>query len=99
MGNKLRLNLEALAVESFDTVQGARAPRGTVVAHDSYTEPQEPNSIGGTCECVVLTTGCGGSAQTDCGQATCGQDSCYATHCVDTCNNCPQEPATPFLPC
>lgn len=97
MRTKLRLNLEALAVESFDTLTG-RAPRGTVVAHDS-TEPQEPNSIVNTCECPGASNGCGGSAQTYCGYATCGQDSCYATHCVDTCNNCPQQPATPFLPC
>jgi hypothetical protein len=93
MRNKLRLNLEALAVESFDTLPGDWAPRGTVVAHDS-TEPQEPNSIVNTCECPGCSAGGGGSAQT-----YCGQDSCYATHCVDTCNNCPQEPATPFFPC
>jgi len=98
MRNKLQLDLEALAVESFDTLPGAHAPRGTVVAYDSNTEPQEPNSIVNTCECPG-TGGGGWSAQTYCGQATCGQDSCYATHCVDTCSNCPQEPATPFSPC
>lgn len=99
MRNQLRLNLEALAVESFDTLPGTRALRGTVAAHDS-TEPQEPDTIVNTCECPPGgSAGCGGSAQTYCGQATCGQDSCYATHCVDTCNNCPQLPATPFSPC
>ncbi|HEU4556869.1 MAG TPA: hypothetical protein VFS20_03430 [Longimicrobium sp.] len=98
MRNMLRLNLEALAVESFDTLPGARAPRGTVMAYDTYTEPEEPNSIVNTCECPGGPAS-PGSAQTYCGYATCGQDSCYATNCMDTCDNCPQEPATPFSPC
>ena len=102
MPNKMRLDLDALAIESFDTLPDARARRGTVVAHDSWTEPQEPDTILNTCGCP--TPGCGGtvpgSGQTYCGAYTCaGQDSCDYTRCLDTCDNCPQEPATPFSPC
>jgi hypothetical protein len=102
MRNKLRLDLDALAVESFDT-RPALAPRGTIVAHDSATEPQDPQTIVNTCDCPTAAWTCGctvpGSGQTYCGAYTCAGDSCYYTNCLDTCDNCPQEPATPFSPC
>jgi hypothetical protein len=101
MRNKMRLDLDVLAVESFDTLPIAH-PRGTVVAHESATGPEEPDTIANTCQCP--TPGCGGtvpgSGATYCGAWTCApQDSCVYTQCLDTCDNCPQEPATPFSPC
>ncbi|HEU0015930.1 MAG TPA: hypothetical protein VFQ45_19790 [Longimicrobium sp.] len=43
---KLRLNLDEVSVESFETVDAAEAPRGTVRAHDDsgWYETWEPNT-------------------------------------------------------
>ena len=46
--SKLRLDLDALRVESFETVAGAAAERGTVRAHDDSLDPGGP-SRGATC--------------------------------------------------
>jgi len=92
---KLRLNLDSLHVESFETALPVWG-RGTVRPHDS-TEPQEPQSIVATCECpgtggasawATCDWSCGGG----CSNATCGGDTCWQT-CADSCNVCgPQEP-------
>jgi len=84
---KMRLDLDALTVESFE-VQGA-AGRGTVRAHESDTEGA---LCGGTLYCANDTfdpcqggnsaaTACGpcpGTANTNCGQQTCAR-TCHAS--------------------
>ncbi|HEU0016275.1 MAG TPA: hypothetical protein VFQ45_21530 [Longimicrobium sp.] len=96
---KLRLDLDALEVESFDTVAGASAARGTVKGHRTETEPIDYiDTAQFTCttcpsaqSCPAV--GCGGSAgcvtaYTDCGQDTCGNYTCGWTYCVNSCNWC-----------
>ncbi len=81
MRTKLRLNLDQLTVDSFDTSTVA-AEKGTV--------------FGEQCTCWTNCTcpGCPTCDNTACGQAscegtcnTCGA-SCYGT-CYDTCAGCP----------
>jgi len=95
---KLRLDLESLAVESFDTVVEAEADRGTVRGRDSVTEPQEPDSIAATCTCPPPNTAsCGGTCDWTCGGGCTVAASCGQT-CDHTCwNSCysvcgPEEP-------
>lgn len=91
---KLRLDLAALHVETFETAIPAGL-RGTVRLHDS----EEPQTIDATCECPPQTnhTACG---QFSCGwtctcpgtAVTCGEYTCAGT-CQDSCNVCgPQDP-------
>ena len=50
--NKLQLNLDELAVESFATDTKATAPRGTVVGHYGTTHSQ----AGETCDrCCLMS--------------------------------------------
>lgn len=50
---KIRLNLDTLAVESFQTTEGERAERGTIHGHDSSlghciiacSSPMDPDSL------------------------------------------------------
>jgi hypothetical protein len=77
---KLRLELDALKVETFDTRDGAAPAAGTVRAHNSEDHPPDtadPNayscnilSCGGTCwltSNVCGSCGCGESAFDPCG--------------------------------
>ena len=90
---KLRLNLDSLHVESFQTAAPVWG-RGTVRMHES----QEPESIVATCDCpgpggasawATCDWSCGGN----CSNATCGGNTCEYQTCADSCNWCgPQEP-------
>lgn len=79
--NKLRLHLEDLAVESFDTVRGRQAERGTVRGNDACCCCCCPCcctgavSCGGTCDPSV----CNGSC------VTCDASACYGS-CEWTCD-------------
>ena len=94
---KLRLGLESLAVESFDTAVEAEADRGTVRGRDSATGPEEPDTIAATCTCPPPNTAsCGGTCDWTCAggctAATCGEYTCAQT-CPNTCYICgPQDP-------
>ena len=87
---KMKLNLEALAIESFDTTHPP-AKRGTVFG-DQCTCPTNCTCPGcPTCDGTCPQT-CGDSCNGTCGgQWTCDPtcDSCYFTGCVNTCYNCP----------
>ncbi len=89
--NKMKLDLDSLFVESFDTSSGP-AGRGTVRGLDSWLEPE---TIAASCDCPPPPTG-----PTACGQATCGASctcpytdvtcagsTCWQT-CPDSCNAC-----------
>ncbi|HWK89445.1 MAG TPA: hypothetical protein VNP72_05595 [Longimicrobium sp.] len=74
MQSKLRLDLDQLQVESFDTHPGEAQKRGTVHGHQQYCY---------YCCCYPCCCG-GGTAMTGCGQNTC-QASCNGT-CYASCN-------------
>ena len=66
---KLRLNLEELAVESFDTDE-ARAARGTVLANDQYsyyceTDPECRTPGYASCAATRCDNRCSGDDYTD----------------------------------
>lgn len=97
--NKTKLDVESLAVVSFDTLPGAPMEIGTVRGYDS-TEPQEPDTIVATCECPPPATNftacgqatCAWTCDAGCSGVTCGGSTCWHT-CADSCNVCgPQEP-------
>lgn len=73
MGPKLKLDLDELQVESFDTAADEQGRRGTVRGNDLCT-----------CNCCE-TDAC--TAQTACGQATCAV-SCNGTCNEWTCGDC-----------
>lgn len=52
---KIKLNLERLAVQSFDTTDDARTRRGTVRGHDSWLDPASYSEEG--CVCPNLDSG------------------------------------------
>jgi hypothetical protein len=93
---KLRLNLDSLRVDSFQTAPLVWG-RGTVRLHES-TEPQEPESIVATCDCPGTGGGtawatCDWSCGGGCSNDTCGGSTCEWHTCADSCNWCgPQEP-------
>jgi hypothetical protein len=77
---KLSLDLDQLAVESFDT-SGPERSRGTVRGFDiTASTCYEEN-----CGCITD----GGTCNTDCGQNTCdntcNQASCAGDSCVNLC--------------
>ena len=75
---KLKLDLAALRVESFDTHE-AGAARGTVAGHN---EPPLTASCGGSCvnTCVSCVNTCLNTCQNSC------LGSCLS--CYDTCDHC-----------
>ena len=87
---KLKLNLDALAVESFNTTGGGAEPRGTVQAHRPI-ETQGPE-----CESIDICTNwyCEpGTAVSECGTCATNCGSCYdatcgATYCGTCATNC-----------
>lgn len=96
--NKLKLSLESLAIESFDTTRTARE-KGTVVAEQNQctcltqcTCPGCPtcyNTCEYTCDdatCPACPT-CAASCNGTCQGATC-YDTCGVS-CFDTCRRCP----------
>jgi hypothetical protein len=87
---KMMLQLESLAVESFDTT-AAGAPGGTVLAYDR-TEGCT-NTCAGSCFNTACTCPpgscqltCGGSCVLTCA-VTCLGPTCPGS-CVDTCGTC-----------
>lgn len=85
---KLRLELDALAVETFDT-SPARDGRGTVAGHNTYvTVGADCGSACGVCSVQQSECLCGGNTQY--GACTYGQASCGGTcdtNCI-TCASC-----------
>jgi hypothetical protein len=87
---KIRLDLDSLSIESFDTT-GAADARGTVAGHATYQAYCSygltcVDSCEGTCdgscvsECGTCgATGCGSCGATYCG--TCVDPSCCPTYC------------------
>lgn len=79
MRNKLKLNLDELSVDTFDTSARGPGQRGTVRANECCA----------CCCCCPCCCTFGCTAATDCGQATCGV-SCYGTcgeyTCQASCN-------------
>jgi hypothetical protein len=85
----MKLNLDQLAVDSFDT-SAAPEKRGTVFG-EQCTCPTNCTCPGcPTCEGYAT---CGGDTcwETCAGQYSCDGtcDSCYFTRCAQTCWNCP----------
>jgi|GEM_PF-378334 len=100
---KMTLDLDSLAVESFDTSAGV-AGRGTVRGHDTVVEPVQSQK-NTQCLCPVtsiciVTDDDASCGQTLCNQNTCAcpgptevgpscdQISCYLTQCLNTCARC-----------
>ncbi|HVH11786.1 MAG TPA: hypothetical protein VM759_01980 [Longimicrobium sp.] len=88
---KLRLDLDAVQVESFVT-DAAAGGRGTVDARQRITfgcPPPSQNTCAGTCSCGCGTGAltcdwtCGSTCAASC-NGTCGDPTCAAT-CGDTC--------------
>ena len=79
---KMRLELETLAVDTFDPTPAARAERGTVQAHASaYWQMCDPATT--TVDPRLDTCGC--TAQTC--DATCDDPTCY--NCGGASGGCP----------
>jgi hypothetical protein len=90
MNRKLRLDLDALAVETFDTLQ-PHADRGTVEGHNvpeftASCDPTCPASCAGSCVGSCVNT-CANTCANTC------LNSCYAScaiSCLGTCQvTCP----------
>lgn len=78
--NKLKLDLDQLTVESFDTDASGTARRGTVRAHHSHVCALTDRDF----TCANTCNTCGAS----CGGGCSGGYTCYGT-CVDpSCNTC-----------
>ena len=84
MRSKLKLNLDELTVDSFNTETSER-PKGTVFGEQCtcYTQCTCPG-------CPTCDASCNGTCNGTCGENTC-QASCYGTcdySCGDSCNYC-----------
>lgn len=95
---KIRLNLEALRLKSFETTDGPNAERGTVKGMDC-----NEGFPGGCTYCTACTASCGmysfcigtcggpsyctGASQTDSGCQESWNGTCYET-CYYTCETC-----------
>jgi hypothetical protein len=92
---KLRLDLEALVVESFETATPG-AGRGTVEANQMVAEPVRSHSNCEGCYYTIIATcmSCGFDECTMASKTEC--PSCYNScgDCGPTCA-CPMEPADP----
>ncbi|HEX8695612.1 MAG TPA: hypothetical protein VF746_24575 [Longimicrobium sp.] len=91
--SKIRLDLDALQVESFDTTGGEKRARGTVqgnMAPETYY--RYCGTDYGSCfesDCGGCTDfdSCFGSCDASCMNGTCGENTCQAS-CNGTCNSC-----------
>lgn len=73
---RVKLNLDDLVVESFDTLPGSTGPqKGTVRAFETDT-------------CWLVTNPCYSGCDTQCGGAQCNptQDTCVGNTCDQTCD-------------
>jgi hypothetical protein len=102
MRSKLKLNLDQLAVDSFDT-STAQSPRGTVHGEQctcptACTCPGCPTcdaTCANTCDDYTCAASCNGT----CGAATCG-NSCNRTDCGCYPNtNCMNTGCAPYECC
>lgn len=87
---QIRLDLEQLNVESFDTTMPEVARRGTVHGHN---ETENDSQCYGVCHTDVWGLGCGDNQSLICEEPTvgCSQDTPYATFCDFSCEwACPQ---------
>ena len=98
---KIKLNLDTLVVDSFDTGKAASLGRGTVRPHESVTSPEEPDTIAASCGCQSAQGTCAGGT-TCAGGATCawtcgcpvtsvgctGGGTCGEFTCVESCYPC-----------
>jgi hypothetical protein len=108
---KMKLNLDTLAVDSFDTAVPLPKP-GTVFGEQCtcYTNctcpgcPTCAHTCAYTCDdatcpnCPTCGQSCGDSCYGTCaGQYTCDNtcDSCYYTQCANTCYQCPTVSGSP----
>jgi hypothetical protein len=100
--NKLKLNLDQLTVESFNTDASGIARRGTVQAHSDFCVRTDncvltwgELTCGDTCDNTCNT--CGASCGGGCGSGY----SCFGS-CAETCNtcltNCQQESCVEYCP-
>jgi len=85
---KIRLDVDSLAVESFNTVAGGDSDKGTVFGHLPPFTYQKYCSDGITCNdtcefCGTDATDCGTCAATACG--TCATD---CGTCATACGTC-----------
>lgn len=64
----LKLKLESLNVESFETLAAPSLPRGTVHGNDRVEEPSFPNLcvISGDGDCTATPEACGDTNYLDC---------------------------------
>ena len=87
MRTKLKLDLDELTIDSFDTTRPSRS-KGTVFGEQCtcYTQCTCPGcptcdaSCDGTCGGTCGENTCAASCNGTCGAATCGY-SCHQTHC------------------
>jgi hypothetical protein len=95
--DKLRLNLAALRLKSFETTPDPNAARGTVVGMDDDSCGACTfctNSCGQMTWCIGSCgggSGCTGASQTDSGCEESWNGTCYETcqwTCEQTCQNC-----------
>jgi hypothetical protein len=89
--NKIRLELDTLAVESFSTTPTDAESRGTVHGHrPPFTQGLECASE--VCEtegCATYATDCGTCAATACGTCATNCGTCYDATCGNTyCGTC-----------
>lgn len=102
MRSNLKLSLDQLAVDSFDT-STAEMPRGTVHGEQctcptACTCPGCP-TCDGTCPNTCDDYSCAASCNGTCGAATCG-NSCYRTDCGCLPNtNCLNTGCAPYECC
>ncbi|WP_420125025.1 hypothetical protein [Longimicrobium sp.] len=96
---KIRLDLDALSVETFSTTGGEAEARGTVKAHrPDYTQGWDCQSID-----ICETGDCATYAESECGTcatlcATCYEYSCGVTIC-NTCVTCGERTCQPGSYC
>lgn len=100
---RLRLELDHLRVESFDTLPGSRA-RGTVLGHGDFADVAVDNlgQIGDVVGGIHLTPGCPNTNETC--NASCGTtcqscaSACIPTACGYTCPVQVCDPPPPTYP-
>ena len=88
---KIRLDLDALSVESFNTAHDSGGQNGTVFGH------RPPWSEASYCPCETVEVECG-TAATDCGTCAataCGTCATDCGTCATACGNCD----TSFVTC
>jgi hypothetical protein len=81
---KLRLNLAALRLKSFETTPDTGAMRGTVAGMDESQCSPCTNCTFNTATCSALTMCGNGSCQNTCLNASVTDSNCYGTEFCET---------------